>query len=160
MARTSFALCLIFGLLTLGCEQRKTGGGQPPPPKGQPTSFPDCNNGVEAEWGGADMCAQEQQKDAHMALPAVKTSMDKCPGIHFKHDSDFRLDMMIYAENSTSSCPANPFEKNFPFDSTKAGAKEFHSGKVKTKNAVGCSYEIYFTPKTGASCDPHISITP
>ena len=166
MGRTSFALCLLFGLLTLGCDsQRKAGG--PSPPSKKATSFPDCKADsshpgpvAEAEWSGAEMCAQEQQKDAHMALPAVKISMDKCPGIHFKHDSDYRLDMMILSENSTSTCPANPFEKNFPFDSTKTGAKEFHTGKLKNKNAVGCTYEIYFKPKTGATCDPHIEGTP
>lgn len=159
MARTWFAACLVFGLLTLGCQSQRKPGGPPPPP---PTvaKFADCDQNVEAEWIGADMCAQEQQKDAHMALPPVKISLGKCPGIHIKHDTDFHLDMIILADNTTNSCPANPFQKNFPFDSTQAGAKEFHTGKLKTKDAVGCRYEIYFTPKTGAKCDPHIEGTP
>lgn len=165
MARTLFAVCLVFGLLTIGCSQRKAGGPPPPPTKGQPTSFPDCKSDPshpgpvkEAEWSGTEMCNQEGQKDAHYALPAVQISKGACPGIHIKHDQDFTLELGVRSDPN-GTCPANPFNNKFPFDSTKAGSKEFHTDKAKD-NAVGCSYEITFKPKTGTRCDPHIDITP
>ena len=167
MARTSFALCLILGLLTLGCNgQRKTAGGTPapPPPKGKPTTFPDCKTDhpggpkpAEADWSGTEMCNQEGQKDAHMALPAVQISQSACPGIHIHHDQDFTLGISILSD-PYGNCLANPFNSKFPFDSGPGHAHDFHTGTPKD-GTVGCSYEIVFQPKSGTKCDPHIDIT-
>jgi hypothetical protein len=104
------------------------------------------------------MCNQEGQKDAHYALPAVQISKAACPGIHIKHDQDFTLQLGIRSDPN-GTCLANPFNNKLPFDSTKAGSKEFHTGKVKD-GVIGCSYEITLEPKTGTRCDPHIEITP
>lgn len=165
MARTWFTACLMFGLLTLGCQsQRKPGVPPPPPPTLKATTFPDCKSDPshpgpvsEAEWSGDDMCTQEGQKDAHMKLTAVQISKSACPGIHIKHTQDYTLQIYIRSDPQ-NSCPANPFNNKFPFDSGSAGSKHFHTGQAKDL-AVGCSYEIIFQPTTGTKCDPHIDIT-
>lgn len=159
MARTSFAICLIFGMWTLGCERAQKGGG-PSQPSTHASTFIDCPDPAhpndEADWSGADMCTQEGQKDAHMALAAVKISKSGCPGIHIHHDQDFTLNISPLVDNG--SCPANPFKKAFPYDSASAHSLNFHSDKAKDTAPVGCSYEIIFQPKSGTKCDPHIAL--
>ena len=141
--------CFFLGMLTLACSKKVA------------TKFADCNAGAEVQWTGADICSQESDT-GHYNNPAVKVAADnnKCKGIRIKHTKDMRLDLLLRRENDTKSCPIDPFDKHFPFDSGPQHVKEFATGVVNDRNAIGCGYEIHLTEKDNpGKCDPHIDIS-
>lgn len=142
---------LVAGLCTSSCNRSKTGGG---PPK-----FADCDQDVEVNWAGKDMCAQEIDP-THWNTPGVKIVSSKCRGIHISHTKDFRLDVLLRKENATKSCPLQPFKTSFPVHSGKDHVKEFHTGPVSDAAAIGCEYEVRLTEVDNpGTCDPHVDIT-
>lgn len=139
---------LVAGMFTLSCNRTKTGGG---PPK-----FADCDQDVEVQWAGKDVCAQQADSN-HYNNSGVKISADKCKGIHLTDPKDFRVDVLLRKENTTSTCPLQPFETAFP---AKSKDGHVHTGRVHDRAAIGCEYEVHLKElgNTG-SCDPHIDIT-
>ena len=149
MRKLSFTLCIAAALLTLGCNREK---------RVAIVNFPDCDKDTKAEWAGQNMCAQELDS-SHYDNPAVKVSMQHCKGIHITHGKDTRLDLLLRHENSSESCPVNPFKNSFPFDSGNVQKTDFDTGAVTDKNAIGCGYEIHLQEKHNlGKCDPHIDI--
>lgn len=149
MRNLLLALCIAAALLTLACNRRK------PTPA---LNFHDCNDDKKAEWAGHDMCAQESDS-SHYDNPAVQVSIQHCPGIHITHNKDTRLDLLLRKENATESCPLNPFQKGFPYDSGNGKKTDFDTGRVSDKTAIGCEYEIHLLEKHNpGKCDPHIDI--
>ena len=145
-------LSVATGLFTLSCNRTKTGGG---PPK-----FADCDQDVEVTWAGKDVCAQEHDPNHWSSTTtAVKIVPKKCKGIHITHTKDFRLDLLLYKENNSKSCPLQPFKTTFPVQSGKNHERDFRTDLVKDPASDGCQYELQLTelddPQT---CDPHVEI--
>lgn len=145
------AVSLVGALFTSSCNRTKVGGGHPP-------KFADCDQGAEVDWAGQDVCAQESDPTHYTSTNAVKIVSSKCKGIHVSHTKDFRIDVLLRQENTTNTCPLQPFEKTFPANSTNG---HVHTGLVKDRSAYGCEYEVHFKElSSGGSCDPHIDIGP
>lgn len=144
-------VCVVAGLFTLSCNRTKTGGG---PPK-----FADCDQDVEVNWTGKDICAQEHDSNHWGQLP-VRIVASKCRGVHISHTKDFRVDVLLRKENDNKNCPLQPFSTAFPVHSGKDHVRDFHTGKVSDLSAIGCQYEVHLTEiDDPLSCDPHIAIT-
>ena len=150
MTRFAITTCLLLVSFRVGCNS------QP-----QKIAQSDCDGGTELQWAGVDMCNQERDKQ-HTHNKPVTLSVRGCNGIHVKNDKDFDLRLDRMSKAGTGTCPANssdnPFTNKFPYDSN-GKPKEFHTGKVRDTNSIGCTYELYFTPKENpSSCDPHIAL--
>ncbi|GEM_PF-3340553 len=145
------AVSLAAGLFTLSCNRTKTGGG---PPK-----FADCDQDVEVNWTGQDICAQERDK-SHYGTPGVRIVASHCKGIHITHTKDFRIDVLLRRENSNQSCPLQPFKTVFPVHSGSDHIRDFHTGPVSDRTAIGCQYEVHLQELDNPLyCDPHVDIT-
>lgn len=142
-----FSIAVLMGLVSLACNKQPV----------KTPKFADCDKDAEVDWAGTDVCAQQNDPD-HYKSTGVKIVSSKCKGIHLSHTKDFRVDVLLRKENSTDSCPLQPFEKAFPAISSNG---HVHTGKVQDRNAFGCEYEVHFKElASGGTCDPHIDIAP
>jgi hypothetical protein len=154
MKRAEIAFCLFLALLPPGCSKGTT------PPPGPTTSGKNCDtDGLVLDWAGGTICA-EQLDTNHYTQTAVQVHSRKCGGIHITHSKDMILYLEVHKENAANSCPANPFQKDFPFDSGPNHIRDFKTGMVKDpKGTAGCEYEMKIHEKSsGVKCDPHIAL--
>lgn len=148
MKKSALAIALVLSLAT-ACDTDR---------KGRHAKYSaDCES-VELEWTGDGMCQEEMDK-THTDKPAAYINYTTCPGIHIMHLSDYTLDLKVLKENSDQTCgKILAWDHKFPYQS-KNGGKQFHTDKITDKKAVGCTYEIVFTPlDQPKACDPHVII--
>lgn len=146
--KVTLTFCVLAAAIGLSCSKAPTKTGK----------FADCDQSTEASWAGKDICAQEHDQ-SHWSTAPVKIVPKQCKGIHITHTKDFRLDLLLYKENQSKSCPTQPFEAAFPVILGNGHARDFHTGRVVDRASDGCQYEIQLTeldnPQT---CDPHVEI--